>query len=442
MRSVIARLRRLQRAFGLADDGNIAVIFALACLPIVGLVGASIDYSQASKVRTDLQAAIDATALMVSKNAATASQTELQTSATSHFKALFYNPDAQNATVTATYSSDGGSAVTVTGAASMKTSFTSVIGVSKIDISASSTVKWGNSRLRVALVLDVTGSMSSSGKMTALKTATKNMLTQLKSAATTNGDVYVSIIPFAKDVNVDPSSYKNSWISWALWDAVNGRCSKRSRNNDTEAECLDDNGKWTPDDHNEWTGCVTDRNQDYDTTNTPPSIQTPATLFPAEQDDNCPVPIMALSYDWTALNQKISSMEPDGATNQPIGLQWGFQSLTSAPFIIPAKDPQYKYNEVIILLSDGLNTRDRWYGNGYSYSSQVDARQKILCNNVKTAGITIYTVQVNTGGDPLSTVLKACASGPDKFFLLTSANQMVTTFNQIGTALSNLRVAK
>ena len=64
------------------------------------------------------------------------------------------------------------------------------------------TTKWGSSRLRVALVLDVTGSMASDGKMTALKTATKNLLTQLKSAATQNGDVYVSIIPFNKDVNV------------------------------------------------------------------------------------------------------------------------------------------------------------------------------------------------------------------------------------------------
>jgi hypothetical protein len=50
-------------------------------------------------------------------------------------------------------------------------------------------------------------------------------------------------------------------------------------------------------------------------------------------------------------------------------------------------------------------------------------------------------VQVNTGNDPTSTLLKNCASDSSKFFLLTSANQMVTTFNQIGTALSNLRLS-
>jgi hypothetical protein len=51
-------------------------------------------------------------------------------------------------------------------------------------------------------------------------------------------------------------------------------------------------------------------------------------------------------------------------------------------------------------------------------------------------------VHVNTGGDPTSTLLKTCASTADKFFLLTSASQMVSTFNQIGTALSNLRIAQ
>ena len=39
-------------------------------------------------------------------------------------------------------------------------------------VASSSTVKWGSSRLRVALVLDNTGSMADSGKIAALKTAT------------------------------------------------------------------------------------------------------------------------------------------------------------------------------------------------------------------------------------------------------------------------------
>ena len=40
-------------------------------------------------------------------------------------------------------------------------------------INGEATAKWGSERLRVALALDVTGSMASAGKMTALKNATK-----------------------------------------------------------------------------------------------------------------------------------------------------------------------------------------------------------------------------------------------------------------------------
>ena len=55
--------------------------------------------------------------------------------------------------------------------------------------------------------------MADSGKITALQTATNNLLTQLKNAVVNNGDVYVSIISFVKDVNVDPVNYNQSWIS-------------------------------------------------------------------------------------------------------------------------------------------------------------------------------------------------------------------------------------
>jgi len=87
-----------------------------------------------------------------------------------------------------------------------------------------------------------------------------------------------------------------------------------------------------------------------------------------------------------------------------------------------------------------LNTQNRWYSN----ASQIDARQKILCDNAKAANITIYTIQVNTStpADPTSAVLQYCASGTDKFYLVTSASQTLSVFNSIGTSLAKLRVAK
>ena len=423
---------------------NIIPMFGLSLIPIIGLIGAAVDYSRANAVKSKLQAALDSTALAMAANAASQTSGALQTSAQAYFNAMFQSNQASTVTLTATYAmTSTGPQVTVTGATSVATKFMNIqgFGIPNIPVNGSSTSAWGNTRLRVALALDNTGSMSEDGKMTALKTATKNLLAQLKASATNNGDVYVSIIPFSRDVNVGASNYTASWIDWTDWNSQNTTgCSGWGWGN---WGC----GGWgggggTPANHNTWNGCITDRDQNYDTTNTTPtgtSTTNPTTLFPAEQYDYCPIAMMAQNYNWTAMNNLVDAMYPAGNTNQPIGLVWAWQSLTpNAPLNAPAKDSNYTYTDVIILLSDGLNTENRWT----TSQSAIDARQTILCNNIKAAGITLYVIQVNTGGDPMSTMMKNCASSTDKFFHLTNSSQIVSLFTQLATKLSRLRVAK
>jgi hypothetical protein len=84
------------------------------------------------------------------------------------------------------------------------------------------------------------------------------------------------------------------------------------------------------------------------------------TLFPAEQYGSCPLQLKGLSYDWTAMTTMVNQMSPSGNTNQAIGLAWGWLSLVGGgPLTAPAMDPNYQYQQVIILLTDGLNTQDR-----------------------------------------------------------------------------------
>ncbi len=422
-----------------ADRGNIAVTFAIALVPLLGFVGAAVDYTRANAARSSMQAALDSTALMVSKDFAegTITASQIATKAQAYFTALYTNTDAKSVSVSATYtaSSSTGSNIQVNGTGAVTTDFLKVAGFPTLNFSTSSTAAWGNVRMRVAMALDNTGSMAQDGKMPAMQTAAKNLIDQLSALAKNAGDIYISIIPFAKDVNVDPSNYNQNWIDWTDWDAANGQdeCTKYKKNGNCKTTT------WVPDDHDTWNGCVTDRDQDYDTKNTAPTNS--ATRFPAEQWSGCPVKLMPLSYDWTALKSLITSMTPNGNTNQGIGMAWAWMSLTqSAPLNAPAKDPNYTYKDAIILLSDGLNTENRWY----STAAQIDARQKILCDNAKNAGITVYTIQVNTSfpADPTSAVLQYCASGPQNFFVVTSASQTATVFSSIGTSLSKLRVAK
>jgi len=395
---------------------------------------------------------------MLSKEASTDTNSQLQTNARAYFTANFNRPGTTVGTISATYTTSGGTQIVANGSVSVPTDFVQILGVTSITVTGSSTVKWGMSRLRVSLVLDNTGSMAQSGKIDALKTATTNLLSQLNSAATTNGDVYVSIVPFVNAVNLDPVNHSATWIDWTDWNAYNGTCSNSHYT--TKSSCTSNHHTWTSANHNTWNGCVTDRGLPYSTGNTTPSsgnydenVTQPiagntATLYPAFQAPSCPQAAMGLSYDWSAMQSVVNNMQPGGSTNQPIGLVWGWQTLVGGgPFTAPAMDPNYTYTQVIILLSDGLNTQDRWYGNGSSTSTQVDSRMydsngNGTCANIKAAGITIYTVQVNTDGSPTSTLLQNCASSSNKFFLLTSSDQIVTTFNTIGTNLTKLYVAQ
>jgi Flp pilus assembly protein TadG len=431
------------REFPGETRASVTTVFALAIVPMIGFVGASVDYSRANSVKAGMQAAADSTALMLSKIAATTSSTDLTTKGNAYFKALFNRPDATGLTLNINYTTASGSTVKVAATADVKTDFMKIMGFSSLKVGVDSTAKWGNTKMRVALALDTTGSMKDDGKMAALKTATKSLLTQLKNGATTNGDVYVSIIPFSKGVNVSGIGNKNSaWIKWSgssdTWNENNGKCTSYDGWSEpkTKSNCLSKDGTWTVSNKDNWNGCVMDRDQDYDIKNTAPTSS--ATRFPAENSDGCPEKLMGLTYDWNALNAKVDSLYPDGMTNQVIGLAWGFQSLTAAPFTIPAKDSNFQYSEVLILVTDGENTQTRFSSN----KSTIDSRVLAACANAKAAGIIVYTMQINTGGDSTQTFLKTCASAPDKFIEVKSANQVVSAFNSIGTALSNLRIAQ
>jgi Flp pilus assembly protein TadG len=462
MNSLICKLLGRLRSLGSHRGGNITVTFALSLIPVVGLVGAAVDYSRGNSTRAALQSALDSAALMLSKEAPTLTEAQITAKADAYFKSMFTRPEAKNIQVSANYTT-ATSTLVMNASATVPTTVGRVLGQNEMAIGSSSTIKWGMSRLRVALALDTTGSMNSAGKIDALKSATKSLLTTLKNAAINNGDVYVSIIPFSRDVNVGATNHGANWIDWTAWDQANpagggmfcifGWC----WNGSTWVQ----QSSLTPD-HTTWNGCITDRG-----TNTAPGttagfdqkVDLPSgaagSKWPAEQASDCPKQMMGLNYDWTAMNTLVDSLTPAGSTNQPIGLVWAWQSLVGGgPLTMPAKDPNFPYQEIIILMSDGLNTKDRWYGNGSSVSTDVDNRMYAAdgsgtCKNIKDVKdasgkpiYTIYTVHVNTDGDPQSQLLKNCASSQDKFFHLTSATQLVTTFNQIGTTLAKLRIAK
>ena len=142
--STISHLRGAARRFLGANQGNIAVIFAIAAVPIISFVGAAIDYTRANSARSSMQAALDSTALMLSKDLAEGIITAAQVNAKAgvYFAGLYTNPDAKStATVGAVYTANStiGSQIVVTGVGTVTTDFMKVAGFPTITINSSST---------------------------------------------------------------------------------------------------------------------------------------------------------------------------------------------------------------------------------------------------------------------------------------------------------------
>lgn len=594
--------KRLLRAKG----GNAAMMFALLGFVVLSAAGGALDWSRAMVTKTRLGTALDAAALAVGTTNGL-STPELQTMAQQYFNA--YYPSTTIGTPGPVHLDVSGQIISLSVAATVPTTLLKVARIDTLDLSVTNQVVRAVSKLRVALVLDNTGSMSETddtgtSKMTALKNATHQLLTQLQGVAIKPGDVQVALIPFALDVNVGTAAINQNWIDWANWEAppansapsngvgpkagsntcpytnaangfkcaslnpklpptndlncnlgnnntclgtiymsgpykgyicpsahnanvttgggghfyngcydsqattkdtqtcvsVNGGaqncntvnspvatspvytgdsgptttnttsqnvvCSGSgscSCNSYTNCSCTGSGGNkvctqtlntattvtisgngpwihaWRTNAHSTWTGCVMDRTQNYDTTNQAPTPGQPITLFPAENSAYCPpAALSGLSYNWTALNNTVDTMMPNGSTNQTIGFIWGWHALTQgAPMNASAAD-NYT-SQVIIILSDGLNTQNRWNGDGSNQNSNVNNREALACANAKAAGVIVYTLFVDLNGtNGNSAPLQNCASDSSKYFDLTTSDQIVTAFNQIGTELANL----
>jgi Flp pilus assembly protein TadG len=553
VKAIFNRLRVAAGHFVHADRGNIAVIFGIAVVPILTFVGAAIDYSRATKARASMQSAIDSTALMLAKDLTdgTISSSDIQTKAREYFTALYNNkeaiisPESIQATYTAKDSS-GASTILVTSSGSINTDFMKIVNIRTLDFKTTTRSKWGQSRMRVALALDVTGSMASDNKMPNLKTAATSMITTLSNLNKIDGDIYISLVPFSRDVNFGPAN--TTYVEWSNWEAepasikttkpanwknygpssvcpFSGRfgcvtspsgptatstipqtgsysgyicpgldsstenyyngcytsvplstttshtfcsgknscacdyahgaiggmasdgysCSctgTKSSKSCTETLRDYDHSRWVFD-HSTWNGCVVDRDQNNDTTNTAPKLGDLSTLFYAEQYAQCPQALTPLSNNWNTLKTNINNLSPNGNTNQAIGAAWGWFSLSqTAPLSAPAKDSGYNYEDYLVIVSDGMNTQDRWY----SDQASIDNRQKILCDNLKKSpyNVKVFTIQINTSTtspDPTSAVLQYCASGAGNFQMITSADQTAAAFENVTRQLSKLRIS-
>jgi Flp pilus assembly protein TadG len=454
-------MRSFFGSFSCCRRGNISVVLALAMVPLALIVGAAIDYTRAAGVRVAMQDALDAATLAATKDAAGQSAAELQTSVNEKFTAMLNRPDLDGVQVTSQFVNG---ALSTTAAGSIATSFMALGGVMNLDVGVSSQSSISSGRLEVVLALDNTGSMAGSGKIQALISSAHQFVTALQNSPGA-GSVKVSIVPFDTHVNVGKANNAASWIDWTNYEPPNNygagpdtQGGTSGNGADYGTSCPDVNPdpdhdddhwrhhhhwdgwhwNWQDDNcrgtagHPTWTGCVIDRAHPYDVRNTIPTSDS-STWYPAV--DCTLAPLLPLGNDWTALHAEIDLMHASGNTDLPIGLAWAWNMVTQNGTLSAAAAPAPDLEKYIVFLTDGVNTQDRFTTN----SSQIDARTRQICDNIKATGVKIFTIRVIDGN---ASLLQSCASDPSMYYEVSQAAQLAQVFQQVAQNFNRLRLMR
>jgi Flp pilus assembly protein TadG len=333
--------------------GNVAMVFGLCMLGIFGLSGLAIDYSRQQSTNTKMQAAADNVALSLARLSRTKTSSYIETRANELYAAALAGSSITGSSVTATFVPGEMPRLNVVASGKISSMYRGIFGVTDINVGAKASVPVIVPSLEIALVLDNTGSMNSSGKIDQLKAAATSLISTLMNSSSQYAtDARIAIVPFDTSVNIGKANSSASWVDWSGYGGNQAS----------------------------WSGCVADRNQPHDVENSLPTgdafIWYPAT--------DCGVSeITPLTSSLNTLNGKIQSMAAAGATNLTIGVNWGHAMLTPGGTLSTAS-PNKKYlTRYMIVLTDGVNTQNRWTGDAV----QIDARARQACTNAKAAGI-------------------------------------------------------
>jgi hypothetical protein len=419
-------------------DGNVGLLFGLCLLPVMAATGSAIDYSRASSAQSDLQSAVDATTLAMSKRALAISDVQLRLEAETFFKSnLSRNPELANLPLDIRKSDK---TLSISANAKLQTAFMGLFGFKTIPIGTIAETKLGQRKIEIALALDNTGSMGRLSKMDELKKATRNLIDAAEAAAPAgSGMIKVAIVPFDTEVKVDANLYRNQ--SWLVF-----------QNNAREA-IFDDIRPRMAINANTWTGCITDRGLGFDTNTKRVDLTRKESFYPGVNCANEKLaPIQPLTDNWNALRNTTNRMQPAGCTNVTIGANYGMAALSpSEPIGAGAAFGTADLDKYLVILTDGDNTRNRYLdrcGTAGS-ASAIDDKTSAACDEIKgrssrrdakgnpIADVKVFTVRVIDGNKAL---LQSCATNASMYKEVSNASDIDKVFKEILSEIFQLKL--
>ncbi len=208
---------RGRKSFIHKDKGVVAIIYALALIPLFGMLGLSIDVGRDYYVHSIIAGAVDSAAIAGAKAGGnTANMTQ---QATAIFDANIPKNFIGTISGPSVQISSNGQVITVTATATIDTTFMQILGKSSISATATSQVQVQVQGAEVVLALDNTGSMAGS-PMQGEIAAAQSLVNILYGGNGTSGGsdtvngLYVGVVPYTTTVNINMTgSSPTSWLS-------------------------------------------------------------------------------------------------------------------------------------------------------------------------------------------------------------------------------------
>lgn len=200
------------------DDtrGNVLVVLALSLIPLLGAMGAAMDYARAINARAELQSALDAGLLKAAHDLKAASglsaneKAALEAKAAAHIRASITASGPNNLTgemaVIVAATPEG---LTATAQGHIMTTLLNILQIPDLPVTAHAATLTSGGSVEIALALDTTGSMAAN--MADLRTAAQELV-NIITANGSNTQARIALIPYVGAVNIGNAISHEAWL--------------------------------------------------------------------------------------------------------------------------------------------------------------------------------------------------------------------------------------
>ncbi len=417
------------KAFLADTAGNVALIFAVAAIPILFAAGVAIDYTHFYLKSSTTQSALDTAVLAGAVVLSSGDDAAISAAE------KFFATNNQNKPVQVSFKVEDG---IVYGDAffSLKTSLSGIYGYTKLEAkisSAAASASIGHG-VELAIVVDVSGSMGRD--IPDLRIAVTSILDQIYRGNETAPETWVSIIPFGGRVNLT-----NDGLSWFANGEVPGTSGAAQDTGGAFANV----GTWgvtlNPDPKCKIKSYIADfpricaarRTNSNQWSDALPGTE--KFKFFEGDAEVCPVSrAQGLVNSLSVLQKVADNLCAGHGTSTQEGIAWGWRAVSPkwkglwGDPNLPL-DNESSPGKVVVIMTDGKNHPDQ--SDDAISVSEADAELLKTCEAMKNEGITVYAITFGMNGE-LSSLYQKCTTKPEYEISAENASELIGAFAGIG----------